>query len=68
MGMKRELLAESRIYFASKVAKETAMQPEAINNFICCVAETVSIPDLELIYSMFHQTLENIEKKPNLMN
>lgn len=57
------MLAETRITFASKVAYECMKNPEAINSFICAVAETVNITDLQTIDSIFYQALAITQKQ-----
>ena len=57
------MLAETRVSFASTVAYECMKNPEAMNSFICSVAETVNITDLQLINNMFYQVLALTQKQ-----
>lgn len=51
------MLAIARSKFAKEMSNETMKNPQAMNTFICCVAETLNIADLETIEKMFYQTL-----------
>lgn len=58
------MLAKTRVTFANFIAKECNKNPEAFNSFICAVAETVNIADLQTISIVFNQALEiNKEQK-----
>lgn len=57
------MLAEMRVTFASAIAYECQKNPEAMNSFICSVAETVNITDLQLINTMFYQSLALTQKQ-----
>ena len=51
------MLAETRAIIAQKIFYECMKNPDAIGTFICSVAETVGISELQIIYGMFYQTL-----------
>lgn len=63
VGEKGKMLAETRIVFASKWAYECMKNPEAVNSFICSVAETVNITDIHTINSIFYQALAITQKQ-----
>lgn len=48
--------------------KPMMLNPEAMANFVCIVAEEVSLSELERISVRFQISLKNIEKKQNLEN
>lgn len=57
------MLAETRAIIAQKIFYECMKNPEAIGTFVCSVAETVSISELQIINGMFYQALAITQKQ-----
>ncbi len=64
------MIAETRVLFATQIANECMKNPEMTNCFICSVAETVNIADLQIIKKMFYEAVEvaKKQKEQNQMN
>lgn len=57
-----------RVAFATNIQNQVMKNPDAAAKFICCVADEVSITDLEKIYTMFFNNLNTIYTQKNLNN
>lgn len=61
-------MINNRINFATSIANEVMKNPEAAINFICCVADEVSVTDLIRIQAIFLKSLKEIPTKTNMNN
>jgi len=57
-----------RTAFAADIQNQIMKNPDAAVRFICCVADEISITDLEKIYTMFFKNLNTIYTQKNLNN
>lgn len=58
----------SRIAIASSISYEVLKSPEAAINFICCVADEISLSEFIRIQATFNESLKYIRQKNNLNN
>lgn len=63
-----ELPANTRVVFATNIQNQVMKNPDAATKFICCVADEVSITDLEKIYTKFFTNLNAVYTQKNLNN
>lgn len=57
-----------RVVIAQSIVDQVMRNPEAAINFVCCVADEVSMCDLYRIQAIFLNSLKTIHNKMNLNN